>query len=249
MSSNSPDQQQVVRAAGLVKQFDGRSALDGLDLSVARGQLYGLVGPNGAGKTTLIRVLCGLLRADQGEAHVLGWSVPNFRIQSQIGYMPQEVALFPDLTVAGNLHFFGGLYDLPRRQLQARADDLLEPIQLTDRRRQKVGTLSGGMQRRVSLAVALLHKPQLLFLDEPTVGVDPQLRQTFWDHFADLTRREGTLIITTHIMDEAAHCHLVGFLSRGRLLAQGTPEELLAAAGTASLEEAFAALEAREGQP
>lgn len=235
--------EEVVLAQGLVKQFRERTALAGLNLSVKQGQLYGLVGPNGAGKTTLIRILCGLLRLTEGEAHVLGWRVPNFRIQSQLGYMPQETALYPDLTVLQNLEFFGELYDLPRDQLRNRAESLLELVGLQDRRDQSGGTLSGGMQRRVSLAISLLHKPRLLFLDEPTVGIDPRLRGTLWEHFHRLTQSDVTLLVTTHLMDEAARCHLVGLISEGRLLAEGTLEELLEGTKTESLEEAFTVLE------
>lgn len=235
--------EEVVLARDLVKRFRERTALAGLNLSVKQGQLYGLVGPNGAGKTTLIRILCGLLRPTEGEAHVLGWRVPNFRIQSQLGYMPQETALYPDLTVMQNLEFFGELYDLPRDQLRDRAESLLKLVGLQDRRNQSGGTLSGGMQRRVSLAISLLHKPRLLFLDEPTVGIDPRLRGALWEHFDQLTGSDVTLLVTTHLMEEAARCHVVGLLSDGRLLAEGTLEELLEGTKTGSLEEAFTVLE------
>ncbi len=235
--------EEVVLARDLVKRFRERTALAGLNLSVKQGQLYGLVGPNGAGKTTLIRILCGLLRPTEGEAHVLGWRVPNFRIQSQLGYMPQETALYPDLTVMQNLEFFGELYDLPRDQLRDRAESLLKLVGLQDRRNQSGGTLSGGMQRRVSLAISLLHKPRLLFLDEPTVGIDPRLRRALWEHFDQLTGSDVTLLVTTHLMEEATRCHVVGLLSDGRLLAEGTLEELLEGTKTGSLEEAFTVLE------
>jgi len=235
----------IVRAKGLKKSFKGRTALRGLDLTVAQGQLYGLVGPNGAGKTTLIRTLCGLLRPDEGEAQLLGWRVPNFRIQDQLGYMPQEIATYGDLTVMQNLQFFGELYDLPREQIRERAEELLELVQLSDRMDQRVHTLSGGMQRRVSLAVGLLHKPRLLFLDEPTAGVDPRLRRHLWDYFNQLTEQDVTLVITTHLMEEAARCHVIGFLYQGRLLTQGTPEEILAQTETENLEDAFTVLQDR----
>jgi ABC-2 type transport system ATP-binding protein len=233
----------IVRAQNLVKRYKERVALRGLSLAIEQGQFYGLVGPNGAGKTTLIRILCGLLKPDEGEAEVLGWRVPNFRIKSQLGYMPQETALYPDLTVMQNLRFFGELYDLPRDQLQERAEALLELVQLQDYRDQSVGTLSGGMQRRASLAVALLHKPPLLLLDEPTVGVDPLLRNILWEHFQQLIQEKVTLLITTHLMEEAARCQKIGFLNEGCLLAEGTPEEFLARTGAQTLEEAFSALQ------
>jgi len=237
---------EVIRASGLVKRFDDRTALSGLDLSVDRGALYGLVGPNGAGKTTLIRILCGLLAPDAGTAQVLGWKVPSFRVRSQVGYMPQGIALYSDLTVRQNLAFFGELYDLPRRTLTERMEEVLSLVQLLDRADQAVGGLSGGMQRRVSLALSLLHKPQLLFLDEPTVGVDPRMRHTFWEHFEMLSDQDVTLFVTTHIIDEAAHCRTIGFLNQGRLLTQGTPDDILEHTGAESLEAAYAALETME---
>lgn len=238
--------ERVLEATGLKKAFRQRQALAGLDLSVPRGQVYGLVGPNGAGKTTLIRILCGLLRPDAGQVHVLGWRVPSARIQAQIGYMPQEIALYEDLSVMQNLRFFGELYDLPRTQIRERAEELLALVELSDRAEQRVGSLSGGMQRRASLAVSLLHKPRLLFLDEPTAGVDPRLRRSFWDHFFALAEEDVALIVTTHLMEEAERCHVVGLLSRGRLLAEGTPQQLMTQSGTSDLESAFIALEEGE---
>jgi len=238
--------EEVIRASGLVKRFKQRTALDGLSLSVKQGELFGLVGPNGAGKTTLIRTLCGLLRPDEGEAHLLGWRVPSFRIQSQLGYMPQDFAVYDDLTVMQTLLFFGRLYDLSRQNTKARAEELLELVQLTDRRDQRVGTLSGGMRRRVSLAVSLIHKPRLLFLDEPTAGVDPKLRRSFWDYFNQLAGQDVTLVVSTHLVEEAARCGVIGFLMRGRLLVQAPPQEILSRTGTDSLDDAFLILQEQQ---
>jgi len=238
--------EEVIRASGLVKRFKRRTALDGLSLSVKQGELFGLVGPNGAGKTTLIRTLCGLLRPDEGEAHLLGWRVPSFRIQSQLGYMPQDFAVYDDLTVMQTLLFFGRLYDLSRQNTKARAEELLELVQLTDRRDQRVGTLSGGMRRRVSLAVSLIHKPRLLFLDEPTAGVDPKLRRSFWDYFNQLAGQDVTLVVSTHLVEEAARCGVIGFLMRGRLLVQAPPQEILSRTGTDSLDDAFLILQEQQ---
>ena len=238
--------EEVIRASGLVKRFKQRTALDGLSLSVKQGELYGLVGPNGAGKTTLIRTLCGLVRPDEGEAHLLGWRVPSFRVQSQLGYMPQDFAVYDDLTVMQTLLFFGRLYDLSRQNTKARADELLELVQLTDRRDQRVGTLSGGMRRRVSLAVSLIHKPRLLFLDEPTAGVDPRLRRSFWDYFNQLAGQDVTLVVTTHLIEEAARCGVIGFLMRGRLLVQAPPQEIMSQTGADSLDDAFLILQEQQ---
>jgi len=237
----------VVRADGLLKRFGKRTALDHLDLHVPQGQLYGLAGPNGAGKTTLIRTLCGLLRPNKGEAHLLGWQMPSTRVRSQLGYMPQDFAVYNDLSVIQNLEFFGELYSLRRRQVRERANELLDLVQLSDRRRDRVGSLSGGMRRRVSLAVSLLHKPRLAFLDEPTAGVDPKLRRSFWDYFNQLADQEVTLVVTTHLVEEALRCHVVGFLMAGRMLTQGTPEEILEQTQTTNLDDAFIKLQ-EQGQ-
>ncbi len=243
MNAVQADEEAVVEIRNVTKRFGRLVALDGLSLRIPPGRLYGLVGPNGAGKTTLIKIICGLLRPDAGEVRVLGWRVPNLRVQAQIGYMPQEVALYPDLTVMQNLEFWGQLYDLPRDQLRERAEQLLRLVELEDRKNQRVGTLSGGMQRRASLVASLLHKPRLLFLDEPTVGVDLRLRRALWAYFEELAREDVTLVVTTHLIEEAARCHRIGVLSRGRLLAEGSPAELLARTGADTLEEAFARLE------
>ncbi|MDD4904250.1 MAG: ABC transporter ATP-binding protein [Candidatus Bipolaricaulis sp.] len=237
--------EQVVRAEGLRKRFGSHTALDGLSLSVPQGQLYGLAGPNGAGKTTLIRTLCGLLRPDEGEAHLLGWRMPNTRVRSQLGYMPQDFAVYDDLSVIQNLEFFGELYGLHRAHVRGRADGLLDLVQLADRRRDRVGSLSGGMRRRVSLAISLLHKPRLAFLDEPTAGVDPKLRRSFWDYFSALAEQDVTLVVTTHLVEEAQRCHRVGFLMAGRLLTEGTPDEILAQTGKTNLDDAFIELQER----
>ncbi|MDD5220338.1 MAG: ABC transporter ATP-binding protein [Candidatus Bipolaricaulis sp.] len=238
-------EEQVVRAEGLRKRFGSHTALDGLSLSVPQGRLYGLAGPNGAGKTTLIRTLCGLLRPDEGEAHLLGWRMPNTRVRSQLGYMPQDFAVYDDLSVIQNLEFFGELYGLRRAHVRGRADELLDLVQLADRRRDRVGSLSGGMRRRVSLAISLLHKPRLAFLDEPTAGVDPKLRRSFWDYFSALAEQDVTLVVTTHLVEEAQRCHRVGFLMAGRLLTEGTPDEILAQTGKTNLDDAFIELQER----
>ena len=241
--------EQVVCAEGLRKRFGHQTALDGVSFSIEQGQLYGLAGPNGAGKTTLIRTLCGLLRPDAGEAHLLGWRMPSTRVRSQLGYMPQESAVYDDLSVLRNLEFFGELYGLRRSQIREQADELLELVQLQDRKRQRVGTLSGGMRRRVSLAISLLHKPRLAFLDEPTAGVDPKLRRSFWDHFNHLAEQDVTLLVTTHLVEEAQRCHIVGFLMAGRLMAEGTPDELLRKTDAEALDDAFIVLQEQGEEP
>lgn len=224
----------AIEVRGLVKTFGPVRALDGLDLVVPAGELYGLVGPNASGKTTLVRVLNALERPTAGAARVLGGR-PGESAR-EVGYMPQEEALYPDLSVHENLRFFAGLYGLP---LAGRERDLLSLVRLWDERHRVVGELSGGTRRRASLAVALVHGPRVLFLDEPTVGVDPLLRREFWDHFRALASEGASLLITTHHLEEARRCDRVGLLWRGRLLREGPPAALLREAGADTLEDAF----------
>jgi ABC-2 type transport system ATP-binding protein len=228
-------------ARGLVRQFPGVRALDGLDLDVAQGELFGLVGPNGSGKTTLIRILVGLDSPTGGRATVLD-ARPGERARD-VGYMPQEEALYADLSVMENLAFFAGLYGVDARE---RARAVLGLVRLWEDRDRLVGDLSGGMRRRVSLAVALLHDPLVLFLDEPTVGVDPLLRGEFWRAFRERAASGGSLLITTHHIEEARRCDRVGLLWRGRMLRVGTPLDLLREAEAESLEDAFARFVERE---
>jgi ABC-2 type transport system ATP-binding protein len=223
----------------LEKDFGGFKAVNKLSLRVKHGEIYGLLGPNGAGKTTVIKILCGLLRPSSGEAYVLDTKVPDPRTASRIGYMPQELAMYRGLTVHENLAFYGEVFGLSKQQIDTREQALLKLIDLQDSRDTLVDQLSGGMQHRTSLACALLHEPQLLFLDEPTVGVDPDLRASFWQYFEELRDSGITILITTHYMDEARHCDRIGFMREGRLIAEGSPQELLELTHTDSLEDAF----------
>lgn len=226
----------------VVKAYGDFRALDGISFSIHEGELYGLIGPNGAGKTTAIRIIAGLLRAASGEVSVLGHTPQDPAIRPLIGYMPQETALYNDLTVRENLELFGRLYGIPHAELSRRIGDLLEFIELSRRATTVIAKLSGGMKHRASLAVSLLPKPRLLVLDEPTVGVDPELRVTFWARFASMQKEGTTILITTHYMDEAFRCERVGLVDQGKLIAEGTPGDLLHQTGTGSLEEAFLAL-------
>jgi ABC-2 type transport system ATP-binding protein len=238
-----------IETRGLTKRYGKFTAVDGLDLRVGAGEVYGLLGPNGAGKTTTIKMLCGLLKRTAGEAFLLGESVPDKGISARLGYMPQETALYEGLTVHQNIAFYGRVFGLSRGQINERERELLEFIDLTRWRDELVQNLSGGMKHRVSLTCALIHRPPLLFLDEPTVGVDPELRASFWEYFDELKREGVTILITTHYMDEASHCGRVGFMRSGRLIAEGTPAEILREAGTASLEDAFLALSKEADRP
>lgn len=228
---------------------NGFVALDGLSLSIAPGQLYGLIGPNGAGKTTSIRLITGLELATAGRVRVLNLTARNPQVRTKIGYMPQETALYQDLTVHENLQLFGRLYDIARNDLAVRIRELLTFVELSDRANTVITQLSGGMQHRASLAVALLPKPKLLVLDEPTVGVDPELRANFWARFAQMQKEGTTILITTHYMDEAMRCDRVGLINHGRLIAEGAPAQLIARAHASSLEDAFLKLAGRGKQP
>jgi ABC-2 type transport system ATP-binding protein len=230
-----------IETRALTKTYGKFTAVDALDLMVEPGEMYGLLGPNGAGKTTVIKVLCGLLRLTSGEAYLLGKRIPDKSLASRIGYMPQETALYIGLTVHQNLSFFGRIFGLSRAEVAERERQLLAFIDLEKWRDELVMNLSGGMMHRVSLACALIHRPPLLFLDEPTVGVDPELRASFWDYFEELKAEGATILITTHYMDEANHCDRVGFMRDGRMIAEGRPDEILSASGMPSLEDAFLA--------
>jgi len=229
----------AILTSALTRKFGEFKALNDLNLKVKKGEIYGLLGPNGAGKTTAIKVLCGLLTPSSGEAYVLENKINNKKIASQIGYMPQETALYVGLTVHQNMKFYGNLFGMDDQLIEERESKLLNFVDLKKWRNELVENLSGGMKHRASLACTLMHEPELLFLDEPTVGVDPELRISFWDYFNDLKSKGTTILITTHYMDEARRCDRVGFMNHGELIAEGTPQEILEKAGTDSLEDAF----------
>jgi ABC-2 type transport system ATP-binding protein len=229
----------AVRTDKLTKCYGNFRAVDELDLHVRKGEIYGLLGPNGAGKTTAIKVLAGLLRKTSGTAEVLDIEVPSKRVSQNIGYMPQETAMYLGLTTHQNIEFFGQLFGLSREQIAQREAELLRFVDLEDWKDELVQNLSGGMKHRVSLACALIHEPDVLFLDEPTVGVDPKLRVSFWKFFAKLKEEGKTIIITTHYMDEAKHCDRVGFMRHGKLIAEGAPSDLMRDAETDCLEDAY----------
>ncbi|MHB8858572.1 MAG: ABC transporter ATP-binding protein [Thermoleophilia bacterium] len=210
----------------LTKSYGSIQALKGANLEVSPAQVFGLVGPNGSGKTTLIKALCGILKPDSGSVRVLGLRADRDRyaVRKHLGYMPQSPALYEDLSPAENLRFFGGGFHVP--DLAARLQTVLEFVQLWERRDDPLYTFSGGMRQRVSLACALLHDPELLLLDEPTAGVDPALRQDFWDHFTELRARGRTIFLSTNQMDEALRCDQVAVILDGRIIITETPEAI-----------------------
>ena len=235
-TATAPSRAPAIETVGLHKRFGPIRAVDGIDLSLAPGAIYGLLGPNGSGKTTLIRLLVGLARPSEGTARVLGTPMPSRPILARIGYMTQSEGLYPELSVWENIRFFASLEgDHPRERL-IRA---LELVELDARLGSPVLTLSGGMRRRLSLACALVHEPAVLFLDEPTVGVDPALRVQFWTHFRSLADGGATLLVSSHVMDEADRCDELLFIRDGRVIARGSGVELRRQAGTDDLEAAF----------
>ena len=220
----------VIRATGLQKSYAGQRVVDGLDLSIHKGECFGLLGPNGAGKTTTLRMLLGLIEPDAGSAMLLDLPVPQAAREARIrvGVVPQMDNLDPDFTVEENLLVYGRYFGLPDKEIEARIPSLLEFASLTNKRDAKVPTLSGGMKRRLTLARALVNDPDVIFLDEPTTGLDPQARHLIWQRLRELTQQGKTLLLTTHFMDEAERlCHRLAVLDNGKLISQGSPRELI----------------------
>lgn len=223
----------AIEARGLSKQFGDLVAVDNIDLDVPKSRIYGFLGPNGSGKSTTIRLLCGLLTPSGGTATVLGLQVPGdaAELKPRIGYMTQRFSLYGDLTVYENLEFIADIYALSRQRRNARIDELLEQYDLVAQRRQFAGTMSGGQRQRLALACAVLHKPELLLLDEPTSAVDPKSRRDFWAKLFELAHDGTTILVSTHYMDEAERCHRLAILDRGKKVADGSPAELQASTG------------------
>ncbi len=232
---------QVISASDVEFSYGQLDVLRRLTLAVNQSEVFGILGANGAGKTTLLRLLVGLQKPSSGSVRVFG-EQPSSRSNGRIGYMPQQSALYQELSARQNVNFFARMYGLARTTERRKAvDRALEWVDLSGRQRDPLTKLSGGMRQRVSLAVALVHEPELLILDEPTVGLDPELRASFWQNFAEMSAAGTTLIISSHTMDDAAHCHRLAFIQEGRVVALGTPDQLRAAAGggDATLEDAF----------
>lgn len=220
----------AIRARGLSKRFGQLVAVDRVDLDVPARHVYGFLGPNGSGKSTTIRMLCGLLTPTDGEIEVLGLRVPAQadELRSHIGYMTQKFSLFEDLTVRENLEFLAAIQGVPKSKTKSRIDELIGQYHFGDRQKQLAGTMSGGQKQRLALACAVIHEPELLFLDEPTSAVDPESRRDFWEKLFELADVGTTLLVSTHLMDEAERCHRLAILDRGALVADGTPDELTA---------------------
>jgi ABC-2 type transport system ATP-binding protein len=221
----------AISARGLTKQFGRLVAVDRVDLTVPRSQVYGFLGPNGSGKSTTIRMLCGLLTPTAGEIEVLGLRIPQQAeaLRRRIGYMTQKFSLFEDLSVRENLEFLAAAHDVPKARARQRVEELIAQYDFADRQGQLAGTMSGGQKQRLALAGAVIHGPELLFLDEPTSAVDPESRRNFWEKLFELADDGVTILVSTHLMDEAERCHRLAILDRGRLVADGTPAELTGA--------------------
>ena len=222
------DDRLAIRARGLTKEFGQVVAVNTLDLDIPRSRVYGFLGPNGSGKSTTIRMLCGLLTPTRGDINVLGHDIPREAeaLRRKVGYMTQRFSLFEDLTVSENLRFMADIYTMSRALRQQRLPEAVERYELGRLLQQRAGTLSGGQRQRLALAAATLHRPELLFLDEPTSAVDPENRRAFWEILFDLVAEDTTVLVSTHYMDEAERCHQIAILDLGTLVAAGSPNEL-----------------------
>ncbi len=232
----------------ITKKFEDVTAVDGLSLVVDKGELFGLLGPNGAGKTTTINILCGLLKPTTGSVKVGGYDAlkePS-KIKELIGVSPQETAVYPHLTGKENIELFANLHAMPKEKLKRNVDDLLQKLSLRDHAKRRAGKYSGGMMRRINLAMALVHDPEIAFLDEPTVGMDPQSRRAVWDFIRELRKQNKTVLLTTHYMEEAEElCDRVGIIDNGKLISLGTPQQLKRQFKVKNLEEVFLQLTGR----
>ncbi|MDZ5471731.1 ABC transporter ATP-binding protein [Bacillus sp. 31A1R] len=229
----------LVSIKDVSKAFGTQQVLVNINLDIFKGEIFGLLGPSGAGKTTLVKQLVGLDLPTSGENYLFQQKVPSLKLIERVGYMAQSDALYGELSAKENLEFFASLYGLTGRKRKERMDTVMRVVELTEHMNKLISNYSGGMKRRLSLAIALLHEPELLILDEPTVGIDPVLRKSIWDAFYELKKEGTTIIVTTHVMDEAEKCDRLGMIRDGKLIAVGTPEELKAQSNSSNIEEAF----------
>ncbi len=239
----------AVEATKLTRRFGKFVAVNQISFTVTAGTIFGFLGPNGAGKSTTIRMLCGLLTPSEGQAYVAGFDLATQAelVKEKIGYMSQKFSLYPDLTVAENLDFYAGIYEVPKQEYEKTKAEIFALTGLQEQLRQLPSELPGGWRQRLALACAIIHRPPILFLDEPTSGVDPVSRRQFWELIGLLAERGTTVFVTTHFMDEAEHCQQIAFINGGNLVSLGTPTELKQESGCESLEEAFVYFAKRRG--
>ncbi|MDG5471382.1 ABC transporter ATP-binding protein [Jeotgalibacillus sp. ET6] len=232
------------------KYFDQHHVIKDVTLTIPSGEICGLLGPSGSGKTTLIRLMIGAIAADEGSVHFGDVEIPNMNMLKKVGFMPQNDALYDDLSAEANLHFFGGLYHLDSSTLNKRMDEVLSIVDLTEHRKKLVKKFSGGMKKRLSLAAAILHSPKILFLDEPTVGIDPVLRRAIWQQFQTIKQSGTTIIVSTHVMDEVTECDQAALLYNGALIDYDTVPNLIQKTDNGRVEELFlmASAQAKEGE-
>ncbi len=221
------------------KYFGDKQVLKDVSMRVPYGCIYGMLGPSGCGKTTTVKIMAGISESTSGETFVLGEKMPQLSLMKEIGYMAQSDALYMMLSAVDNLEFFAAIYGMKKAQYKKRILEVMELVNLADDLNKPVSAYSGGMKRRLSLAMAILHNPKVLILDEPTVGIDPLLRQDIWKELYSMSDKGVTILVTTHVMDEAEKCHQLAMMRRGVLIAQGTPKELQENIGAVSIEEAF----------
>jgi len=237
----------TIEAQDLWKKFDREEVLRGIDLSMEQGEVLGILGPSGAGKTTLVKCLIGIQRLNKGRVRINGTGIPNLKLMDHIGYMAQQDALYEDLSGMQNLVFYGRLKGMDKKEATAQANDLMDMVELGKDKGKKVVHYSGGMKRRLSLTAALIGDPEVIILDEPTVGIDPVLRELFWEEFDRLKQKGRAIIVTTHVMDEADKCDRLILLRNGNIIEDGAPEELKAKTEEGTLEAIFIQSARREG--
>jgi ABC-2 type transport system ATP-binding protein len=237
----------VVKISEVEVKYGKSTILNNINIDIKEGEIVGLLGPSGSGKTTLIKTLIGMKEVSMGNIQILGEDMPSLKVVDKIGYMAQSDALYEDLSAIDNVLFFGELYGIKGKEAKKRAMDILTLVSLEKDYQKKVKNFSGGMKRRLSLAIALIHSPKLLILDEPTVGIDPVLRKKFWDEFEKIKNNGGTIIITTHVMDEAYKCDRLALIREGQVIGEGTPKEIISSSGSETIEEAFLHYSKEEG--
>ncbi|SFC91950.1 ABC-2 type transport system ATP-binding protein [Bacillus sp. OV322] len=228
-----------IQVSNVSKSFEKKTVLKDITLTIPTGEICCLLGPSGSGKTTMIRLMIGAIAADNGTIHYEDVKMPNMNMLKKIGYMPQNDALYDDLSAEANLRFFAGLYHLDKVQLEKRIDEVLYLVNLAEYRKKLVKNFSGGMKKRLSLAAAILHSPEVLFLDEPTVGIDPVLRRTIWDQFQEIKKSGTTIIVSTHVMDEVTECDKAALIYNGSLIQYDTVKNLLNKTESGRVEELF----------